>query len=546
MSGLGVGIIGERAQGMDVRIANTTAVQAIANIVKTSLGPQGLDKMLVDEIGDICITNDGATILRQLEVEHPAAQVLVELAHLQDREVGDGTTSVVILAGELLRRATDLIKNKIHPSVILNGYKMAMRESTKYIQEKLSLKVADLGKDALVNVARTSMSSKLIGSESEFFANMAVDACNYVKSEGGKVTIKNIHILKAHGMSSLESNFFEGYVLQTARVSQQMLGRIDGVKVACLDMNLNKFRLGMGTMVQIDDPKNLEKVRQREMDILKERVQSILASGANLVITTKALDDVAAKYLVEGGAIGLRRVEKTDMRRIARLTGATVVTTFAQADGTEHFDKSNLGELESVYEESVGDNDFVFLKAMKNRNTSCSIVLRGCNEYMLDEIDRSLHDSLCVIKRTIESGDIVAGGGAVEVALNIYLENFASKLSTKEQIAISEFADALLIIPKILSCNAVQDSAELVAKLRVLHNAVQNADTGNDKYKGVEFTGLDLVEGKVRDNLKAGVLEPAMSKVKSIKFATEAAMTIIRIDDMIRLAPEEEEQPQRR
>jgi T-complex protein 1 subunit alpha len=213
----------------------------------------------------------------------------------------------------------------------------------------------------------------------------------------------------------------------------------------------------------------------------------------------------------------LRRVEKTDMRRIARLTGATVVTTFAQADGSESFDKSNLGELDSVYEESVGDNDFVFLKAMKNKNFSCSIVLRGCNEYMLDEIDRSLHDSLCVIKRTIESGDVVAGGGAVEVALNIYLENFASKLSTKEQIAISEFADALLIIPKILSCNAVQDSAELVAKLRVLHNAVQNADTGNDKYKGVEFTGLDLVEGKVRDNLKAGVLEPAMSKVKSIK-----------------------------
>jgi len=546
MSGIGVGIIGERAQGMDVRVANTTAVQAIANIVKTSLGPQGLDKMLVDEIGDICITNDGATILRQLEVEHPAAQVLVELAHLQDREVGDGTTSVVILAGELLKRATELIKNKIHPSTILNGYKMAMRESTKYITDKLSLKVADLGTDAMVSVARTSMSSKLIGSESEFFATMAVKACNHVKTESGKVPVKNIHIMKAHGQSSLETKFFEGYVLQTSRVSQQMKQRVDGVKVACLDMNLNKFRLGMGTMVQIDDPKNLEKVRQKEMDILKERINAITASGANLILTTKALDDMAAKYLVEAGAMGLRRVEKADMRRIARLTGATVVTTFAQNDGTEAFDKSSLGELESVYEEAVGDNDFVFLKAVKNKNSSCSIVLRGANEYMLDEIDRSLHDSLCVIKRTMESGTIVAGGGAVEVALNIYLENFAAKLSTKEQIAISEFADALLVIPKVLSVNAVQDSAELVAKLRVLHNAVQNADQGDDKYKNVEFTGLDLLEGKVRDNLKAGVLEPAISKIKSIKFATEAAMTIIRIDDMIRLAPEEEEQMQRR
>jgi len=546
MSGIGVGIIGERAQGMDVRVANTTAVQAIANIVKTSLGPQGLDKMLVDEIGDICITNDGATILRQLEVEHPAAQVLVELAHLQDREVGDGTTSVVILAGELLKRATELIKNKIHPSTILNGYKMAMRESTKYITDKLSLKVADLGTDAMISVARTSMSSKLIGSESEFFATMAVKACNHVKTESGKVPVKNIHIMKAHGQSSLETKFFEGYVLQTSRVSQQMKQRVDGVKVACLDMNLNKFRLGMGTMVQIDDPKNLEKVRQKEMDILKERINAITASGANLILTTKALDDMAAKYLVEAGAMGLRRVEKADMRRIARLTGATVVTTFAQNDGTEAFDKSSLGELESVYEEAVGDNDFVFLKAVKNKNSSCSIVLRGANEYMLDEIDRSLHDSLCVIKRTMESGTIVAGGGAVEVALNIYLENFAAKLSTKEQIAISEFADALLVIPKVLSVNAVQDSAELVAKLRVLHNAVQNADQGDDKYKNVEFTGLDLLEGKVRDNLKAGVLEPAISKIKSIKFATEAAMTIIRIDDMIRLAPEEEEQMQRR
>jgi len=234
------------------------------------------------------------------------------------------------------------------------------------------------------------------------------------------------------------------------------------------------------------------------------------------------------------------------MRRIARLTGATIVTTLATDTGVELFDKTNLGNLESVYEEAVGDNDFMFFKATKGKNASCSVILRGCNDYMLDEIDRSLHDSLCVIKRTIESGSVVAGGGAVEVALNIYLENFASKLSSKEQIPISEFADALLVIPKILSTNAVQDSAELVSKLRVLHNYRQTSNTDDEKLKNVEFTGLDLVEGKVRDNLKAGVLEPAMSKIKSIKFATEAAMTIIRIDDMVRLAPEQEEQQQRR
>lgn len=284
------------------------------------------------------------------------------------------------------------------------------------------------------------------------------------------------------------------------------------------------------------------------MDILKERIGYLIEAGANLILTTKALDDQAAKYLVENNAIGLRRVEKTDMRKIARLTGATMVTTFAQADGTESFDKTMLGELEYVYEEAVGDNDFVFLKAKTGNKSACSIVLRGANEYMLDEIDRSLHDSLCVVKRTIESGHVVAGGGAVEVALNIYLENFASKISSKEQIAISEFAEALLVIPKILCCNAVQDAAELVSKLRVLHNANQNktSDDNPDKYKGVEFMGLDLVNGTFRNNLEAGVLEPMMSKIKSIAFATEAAMTIMRIDDMIRLAPEQEEQMQRR
>lgn len=365
----------------------------------------------------------------------------------------------------------------------------------------------------MIAVAKTSMSSKLIGSESDFFAEMATRACQYVKTASGKVPVKNVHIQKSHGQSSVETIFFEGYILQMSRVSQQMPQRIENVKVACLDMNLNKFRLGMGTSVQIDDPKNLEKVRQREMDILKERINKLIEAGANLILTTKALDDQAAKYLVEKGCIGLRRIEKTDMRRIARLTGATMVTTFAQSDGEEGFEKSMLGELESCYEQSVGDNDFCFLKAKKGNNSSCSILLRGCNEYMLDEVDRSLHDSLCVIKRTIESGKVVAGGGAVEVALNIYLENFASKLSSKEQIAISEFADALLIIPKVLCCNAVQDAAELVSKLRVLHNAVQNANTENsEKFKDVEFTGLDLLEGKVRNNLKEGVLEPMMSK----------------------------------
>ena len=316
---------------------------AVANIVKSSLGPQGLDKMLVDEIGDVTITNDGATILRQLEVEHPAARVLVDLAHLQDAEVGDGTTSVVILAAEFLKRAHELIKNKVHPSSIISGYKLAMKEACKFIKDKLSVPVSELGESALINVAKTSMSSKIIGAESEVFSKLVVDAANYVKSADGKVTVKNVQIIKSHGSSAHESTMFEGFVLRNYRVSQQMPMRIEKPKIACIDFNLNKFRLGMGTSVLVEDPKNLEKIRQREIDILKERVQSIIEAGATLILTTGALDDIAAKYMVDKGVIGIRRVDKSDMRRISRATGATMVTTLARNDGTEAFEKEFLG-----------------------------------------------------------------------------------------------------------------------------------------------------------------------------------------------------------
>merc|ERR1740117_1541420 len=417
---------------------------------------------------------------------------------------------------------------------------MAQKEAEKYIQDKLSKSVADLGQDSLTSIARTSMSSKLIGSESEFFADMAAKACSYVKTASGKVPVKNIHILKSHGKSSLESTIFEGYVLQMSRVSQQMHQRLDNVKVACLDMNLSKFRLGMGTSVQIDDPKNLKKVRQREMDILKERVKYLIDAGANLILSTKAIDDMASKYLVENGAIGLRRVEKQDMRRIARLTGATMCTTFAKDDGTESFDKSMLGKLEYVYEEAVGDNDFCFLKAKKGNQSACSIMLRGANEYMLDEIDRSLHDSLCVVKRMLESNSLVPGGGAVEAALNVYLQEFALKtIDTREQLAVEAFAEALLVIPKTLAVNAAQDGPELVSKLKSIHAKSHRQENVNDNSNYKNY-GLDLINGEIRDSLAAGVVEPAISKIKSLRFATEAALTILRIDDRITIMPNQQ------
>ncbi|KAJ4727203.1 T-complex protein 1 alpha subunit [Melia azedarach] len=531
-------ILGERQSGQDVRTQNVVACQAVANIVKSSLGPVGLDKMLVDDIGDVTITNDGATILKMLEVEHPAAKVLVELAELQDREVGDGTTSVVIVAAELLKRANDLVRNKIHPTSIISGYRLAMREACKYVEEKLAVKVEKLGKDSLINCAKTSMSSKLIGGDSDFFANLVVDAVQSVKmtTVRGEVKypIKGINILKAHGKSARDSYLLNGYALNTGRAAQGMPLRVAPAKIACLDFNLQKTKMQLGVQVLVTDPRELEKIRERESDMTRERIQKLLKAGANVVLTTKGIDDMALKYFVEAGAIAVRRVRKEDMRHIAKATGATLVSTFADMEGEETFDSSLLGSADEVVEERVADDDVIMIKGTKT-TSAVSLILRGANDYMLDEMERALHDALSIVKRTLESNTVVAGGGAVESALSVYLEYLATTLGSREQLAIAEFAESLLIIPKVLAVNAAKDATELVAKLRAYHHTAQ---TKADK-KHLSSMGLDLAKGTIRNNLEAGVIEPAMSKVKIIQFATEAAITILRIDDMIKLVKDE-------
>jgi T-complex protein 1 subunit alpha len=531
---------GERHSGQDVRTSNVTACFAVANIVRSSLGPVGLDKMLVDEVGDVTVTNDGATILRLLEVEHPAAKVLTELAAQQDEEVGDGTTSVVILAAELLRRANDLVRMRIHPTNIIAGYRLAMREGCKYLRDKLATPVDKLGRDCLVNAAKTSLSSKILGfAESDLFANMAVDAVLAVKTDSPSSSkpvypIDAIHVLKAQGKSARESELLPGYALNLQRSSQLMPSRVSPARIACLDLDLRRARMKMGINVLIDDPDKLNETQEKELDITRDRILAVLKAGANVVLTTKGIDDAALKYFVEAKAIAVRRVSEHDMKRIAKATGASMVASMADLSGEESFDSSLLGHAEEVYEDRIRDDNVIIMRQCKS-TAACSVLLRGPNEYMCDEMSRSFHDAVCVVKRTLESNAVVAGGGCVEAALSIHLENFATMLASREQLAIAEFAEALLVIPKTLAVNAAKDATDLVAKLKAVHHVAQ---TDPSKAALARF-GLDLEEGAVRDNVAAGVLEPAMSKKKIIQFATEAALTIIRIDDLIQLHKKE-------
>eukprot|EP00968_Pinguiococcus_pyrenoidosus_P008171 scaffold576_cov260-Pinguiococcus_pyrenoidosus.AAC.35 len=418
------------------------------------------------------------------------------------------------------------------------GYRMAVKEAVKFIKENLVVPVDELGRENLVNAAKTSMSSKIVGPESKFFSEMVVNAVQMVKQEAEegsarkrpRYPVSAIHVLKCHGKSALDSELVNGFALNNSRAAQGMPTFVENARIALLDFNLQRHKLQMGVSVVVTEVQEVEGIRNREMDITKERIQKVLDAGANVILCSKGIDDLCLKYFVEAGAIACRRVKIEDMRRVARATGGQIVSTLADLEGNEAFDAEYLGHAESVNEERVGDGELLYIRGTPT-TAACTLVLRGANEYMVDEIDRALHDALMVVKRMLESNALVAGGGAVEAALSMHLESFAMSIATREQMAIAEFSEALLVIPRVLSVNAAQDATELVARLRAYHHTAQSS-RGREQLK---YSGLDLIEGSIRDNLAAGVVEPAISKIKSLRFAVEAAITILRIDDMIKL-----------
>jgi len=460
---------------------------------------------------------------------------------------------VVVNASELLRRGHDLVRGGLHPTSVLAGYRMALKEACGFVTSSLAIPVESLPAGALEQAALTSMSSKVVGADGPFFADLVVRAVRSVRREDpftGEVRypVKSVNVLKAHGRGARESTLLDGYALGMGRASQGMprsLRPPGGVRVACLDLDLRKTRLQLGVQVVVTDPKELEAIRRREADTTKERVNKILEAGAHVVLTARGIDDMSLKYFVEAGVLACRRVPKDDLRRIAAATGATVVSSLADMDGEETFDPAALGRAEACSEERVADDDVVVLRGCA-RHAACTLLLRGANDYLLDEMDRSLHDALCVVRRVLESGSVVPGGGAVEAALSIRLENLAATVGSREQLAIAAFAEALLIVPRTLAVNAARDATELVARLRACHHAAQLPplpDGAPDPRGRPELarSGLDLSAGRVRDAVAAGCLEPAMSKVHMLRFATEAAITVLRIDDHIQLeAPQEE------
>ncbi len=505
-----------RTKGKEAQRANITAAKVIAEAVRSSLGPRGMDKMLVDSLGDVTITNDGATILKEMDVQHPAAKMMVEVAKTQDHEVGDGTTTAVVLAGELLKKAEELLDKNIHPTIIVSGYRRATENALKILDE-ISLDVSPDDDQVLKNVAITAMATKVVSGAREFLADLAVKAVRSVAEKVGdelRVDIDNVKVEKKEGGSVEDTLLINGVLLDKEVVHHAMPKKVKNAKIALLDGALEVEKTEFDAKINITQVEQMQAFLEEEQNILKNMVEKIKATGANVVITQKGIDDLAQHYLAKAGILAVRRVKKSDMDKLARATGGSIITNI------EDITAKDLGEAEVVYEKKVGDEQMVFVEGCKNPK-SVSVLIRGASEMVVNEAERAFHDALCVVRNILLESKIVAGGGAPEVEIAKALRDYAETLSGREQLAVIKFAEAVESIPRALAENAGLDPVDILVQLKAAHE------------NGRKWAGVNILDGGVADMDKLNIWEPSSVKKQAMKSASEAAQMILRIDDII-------------
>jgi len=506
-----------RSTGREAQKNNIMAAKIVAESVKTTLGPCGMDKMLVSGIGDVAITNDGATIMKELDVQHPAAKMLVEVAKAQDKEVGDGTTTAVILSGELLAKAEALLDKNIHPTVIIEGYKKAS-EKAQEILNSIAMPIAFEDDKTLKEVAITSISSKSINVAEDHFAKIIVDSVKQVaeKVDGKYVAdIDLIKVIKKHGKSLDETELVKGMVLDKEIASSGMPKLVDGAKIALLNAKLEIEKTEFDAKINIESPDQMKMFLDEEERMIKDMVTSITKSGANVVFCEKGIDDMALHFLGKAGVIAVKSVSSGDMEKLAKATGAMIVASVKELNADV------LGKAKRVEEVKIGDDKLIYIRDCKNPK-AVTIVIRGASNHVTDEAERSLHDGLCVVRNVIEDGKIVAGGGAPEAELSKGLRAYAVKVGGREQLAVEAFAEAVEEIPLTLAENAGLDPIDIMVALRAQH---EKADS--------KTFGIDVTTGKIVDMCPKMIVEPLRVKQQVIKSATEATNMILKIDDLI-------------
>jgi len=498
-----------RLLGRDAQRMNIMAGKVLAETVRTTLGPKGMDKMLVDSLGDIVVTNDGVTILKEMDIEHPAAKMLVEVAKTQEDEVGDGTTTAVIIAGELLKKAEGLLDQDIHPTVVANGYRQAA-EKAQELLNLISFEADD--RDTLLKVAMTAMTGKGSEAAREPLAELVVDAVRQVE-EDGEVDTDNINIQRISGESVNESMIVNGVVVDKGRTDPGMPKQIEDAKIALVKYPIEVKDLETDAKISLTDPAQMQAFIENEEQMIRDMVDKIIASGANVLFCQKGIDDLAQHYLTRNGIYAIRRVKKSDMSRIEKATGATVVTNI------DDLKPEDLGEAGLVYEKKIFDEVLTFIEDCRDPK-AVSLILRGSTKHVAEEIERAVEDAIGVVASTVEDKKVVAGGGAPEIAISKGLKEYADTISGREQLAVAAFAEALEVVPKTLAENAGLDSIDALVDLRAAHEKSF-------------YIGLDVFAGEVVDMYQAGVVEPQRVKKQAIQSAAEATEMILRIDDVI-------------